>query len=414
VALLAALAVVAGVFVATPAAQADCDATLCLALANIPGQPDKLEVTWTAKDGYRGYTVVVSGSRIAGAADVRYDEGHASTGTQMRVVVDHAPGSTPASGGYTYVRLIKRGSSISTTRWQWQVPTPIAPPSSADKVKIATFNVRTWGADRSQRATNSWTHRRAKVVKTMLNSGAGLFLLQETSGSPKLRVSGRRWQYQDLLRRMPDRFALTRRAPYTYKGRITGGQGNRIIYDTKLYSRHDTGYFQMPTESRSNNRWVPWALMRKKSTGAEFYVMAAHFKSGDNRAFRDRQLQAARMVSKAQALANRGNGLRTVLAGGDFNSTSNTMPYNGVHRTFANAGFYDGFATHNRVNGAYPTSNQGFRRVGKQPFRRDYLMSLNGPQGSYGFKNHVDQRAIRAASDHFMQSATFPVTSKPY
>ena len=269
-------------------------------------------------------------------------------GTVTRLVVDHRPGVTPASGAYTFVELtayMKNGDK-NDTRTTWIRPEPASPPAGADRVKVATFNVRTWGADRSQRAWNSWTHRRARVARSMVNSGAGVFLLQEASGSPKLRVSGRRWQYQDLLRLLPDRYNLARRATYKYHGRTRGAQGNRIIYDASRYAKRDAGYFRMPGGTIRANRWVPWVLLRSKQTGSEFYAMSMHFKSGDDRPgsytyFRIRQTQAARMVSKAQALANHG---RTVYAGGDFNSTSNSLPYNGVQQAFMDAGFYDGFS----------------------------------------------------------------------
>ena len=430
VALVSAVAVVASLVSAAPSAQAECDGSLCLTLSNIPGEPGKLAVTWSARDNFTGYTVIVSASRADGARIVeRQSRGHAATDTQMRVVVDHAPGATQASGGYTFVRLVKHGRDGNDypTRWQWKTPAPVAPPSGTDSVKVATFNIRTWGADSSQRAWNSWTHRRARVVRQMVNSGAGVFLLQEASGSPKLRVAGRRWQYQDLAARLPDRYVLARRATYTYQGRTAGAQGNRIIYDATRYSRRATGYFRMPVGKLRANRWVPWVLLRSKKTGAEFYAMSTHFKSGDDRrgsqVFYDaRQIQVERIVADAQRLAAAG---RTVFVGGDFNSTSNTLPGNNVHRAFADAGFYDGFATTERTNGQYPTTN-GFRfPVPPQPYRRDYVMALHptargdvAPDaayaGSFGFRNHIYQHRSAAASDHFMQSATMPVKPGPY
>ena len=408
---------------------AHADGFLDLKLANVSGAPGTLQVSWTAASTYR-YTVVVAASRVDGAPSDTYSEPAHPSGTRLSMRVPHAPGATPESGAYTYVRIIaRRDSGTTRTRWQWLLPTPLTPPAGGDNVKVATFNIRTWGADSSQKARTSWTNRRARVVKQMVNSGAGVFLLQEASGSPKSRVAGRRWQYQDLAARMPDRFALARRSTYTYQGRTAGAQGNRIIYDTSRYAKRDAGYFRLPTDSMSNNRWVPWVLLRSKKTGADFYAMSMHLtsggdKPGSTRFFDARQTQATKMVSNARGLADSG---RTVYVGGDFNSTSNQLPYNNVHRTFVDAGFYDGFSTAaaNRTNGSYPTTN-GFRfPVNEQPYRRDYVMALHpsargdvsadpGLAGSYAFKNYVYQSWSSVASDHFMQSATMPVKAGPY
>ena len=403
------------------------DGFLDLRLSNVDA--GHLRVSWTAASSYR-YTVAVSGSRVDGAPTKEYDQGSAPAGTSLSMTVPNAPGATPESGAYTYVRIIARRSGGTTrTRWEWLLPAPVAPPAGGDSVKVATFNIRTWGADSSQKARTSWTNRRARVVKQMVNSGAGVFLLQEASGSPKSRVAGKRWQYQDLASRMPDRYALARRSTYTYKGRTAGAQGNRIIYDASRYAKRDAGYFRLPTDSMSTNRWVPWVLLRSKKTGAEFYAMSLHLTSGDDkpgstRFYDSRQKQATKMVSNARGLAASG---RTVYVGGDFNSTSNQLPYNNVHRTFVDAGFYDGFSTSasNRTNGSYPTTN-GFRfPVSEQPYRRDYVMALHPTAkgdaaadpdlaGSYAFKNYVYQSMSSVASDHFMQSATMPVKPGPY
>ena len=329
--------------------------------------------------------------------------GAARAGRDARVGRLHASsGSSPAAT-----------AAPRRTRWQWLLPTPVTPPAGGDSVKVATFNIRTWGADSSQKARTSWTNRRARVVKQMVNSGAGVFLLQEASGSPKSRVAGRRWQYQDLAARTAGPLRARPSATYTYQGRTAGAQGNRIIYDTSRYAKRDAGYFRLPTDSMSNNRWVPWVLLRSKKTGAEFYAMSIHFTSGDDRPgstrfFDARQTQADQDGQQRPGVSPTSG--RTVYVGGDFNSTSNQLPYNNVHRTFVDAGFYDGFSTAaaNRTNGSYPTTN-GFRfPVTEQPYRRDYVMALHPTArgdvsadaalaGSYAFRNYVYQSMVLGA-----------------
>jgi endonuclease/exonuclease/phosphatase family metal-dependent hydrolase len=410
--------------------------TLALSMASVPGtnvaqadgflnvrlsnvSSDQLRVTWDPVASADYYQVVTASSR---RMDAERQSHRVEAGGSSTVVVDHVHDARPESGNFTFVEIVvhRRDGSTSDTKTSWIAPPPVAPsePRAGDNsVELATFNVRTWGADKSQKAATSWTHRRARIVRTMVRSGAGVFLIQEASGTRRQRVAGRRFQYQDLARRLPARYALARKALYTYRGRGAGSQGNRIIYDTRLYQKLGQGYFRMPSSSMSTNRWVPWVKLRVRAApSVAFYAMSMHFRSGDDRPgsttyFRARQKQAAQMMRKVRELGARG---QTVYVGGDFNSTSNSRPYNGVQRTFLDAGMYDAFATKARTNGKYPTTN-GFRfPVSPQPYRRDYLMAYQAPEGSYGFKNHAYRSRSSLASDHFMQSATLPVNTGPY
>jgi endonuclease/exonuclease/phosphatase family metal-dependent hydrolase len=396
---------------------AHADGYLNVRLTNISA--DQLRVTWDPVASVDYYQVVTAASRHMDADRHSYRVG---AGGPTTLVVDHVSDARPQSGDYTFVEIIvhRRDGSKSDTRSSWIAPPPVAPTAQrteADSVKIATFNVRTWGADKRQSAATSWTHRRSRVVRTMVRSGAGVFLIQEASGTPRHRVAGRRFQFQDLARRLPDRYALASRALYTYRGKRAGTQGNRIIYDTHLYRKLAQGYFRMPATPISKTRWVPWVELRSKAApSVEFYAMSTHFKSGDDKRgstarFDARQVQAAEMMRRVRQLGATG---RTVYIGGDFNSTSNTLPYNGVHRTFIDGGLQDAFATRTRTNGQYATTN-GFRfPVSPQPYRRDYLMSYQAPPGSYSYKNYVYKSRSSVASDHFMQSAILPVRSGPY
>ena len=177
------------------------------------------------------------------------------------------------------------------------------------------------------------------------------------------------------------------------------------------------GYLKMPAVSLRGTRWVPWALLRSRTTGEEFYVLSTHFRAATtSRARRGASTCARRqaefIIDQTASLAATG---RSVFVGGDFNSTSNTRPHNGVHRTMVLAGYSDGFASRDITNGEYPTTTHGFSfPVRPGAYRRDYLMGLNTPGGSYSFVNHVNQSESSAASDHFMQSAVLPVRPGPY
>jgi endonuclease/exonuclease/phosphatase family metal-dependent hydrolase len=408
--------VVTGLLAPAPSAQAE--GFLDLEIANAAGDPDKLTITFTAGWDYT-YKVIVAGSRMDDAPREVYNVGAREPGTPMSMTVPHARDASQASGAYSFVqiRAFRNGSMAANTRWQWIAPPPVTPAEArteTNSVKIATFNIRTWGIDKNQRQTTSWTNRRAAVIRTIVGSGAGVVLLQEASGSPKLRVAGKRWQFQDLIARMPDRYRLASNKPYTYKGKIAGTQGNRIIYDSKKYSNVARGYYRMPSATMGSNRWVPWVRLRSKADPTvEFYALSAHFQSGPESSttnFRRRATQVAKMVDVTTALAATG---RTVYFGGDFNTTTNTLPYNNVQRALVDAGFYNGMSTANQVNTEYPTTNGFKQRVGIGPYHRDYVFALNAPAGSYAYKNHV-KLSPRYSSDHFMQSATMPVAKGPY
>ena len=346
------------------------------------------------------------------------------------MTVPNAPGATPESGAYTYVRIIARRSGGTTrTRWEWLLPAPVAPPAGGDSVKVATFNIRTWGADSSQKARTSWTNRRARVVKQMVNSGAGVFLLQEASGSPKSRVAGKRWQYQDLASRMPDRYALARRSTYTYKGRTAGAQGNRIIYDASRYAKRDAGYFRLPTDSMSTNRWVPWVLLRSKKTGAEFYAMSMHLTSGDDKpglhpllrlppeaGHQDGQQRQGARRQRPHRLRRRRLQLDQQPAA--LQQRAPDLRGRRLLRRLLDL-------RHQPDERVVPDDERLPVPGHEQPYRRDYVMALHPTAkgdvaadpdlaGSYAFKNYVYQSMSSVASDHFMQSATMPVKPGPY
>lgn len=336
--------------------------------------------------------------------------------------VPHADLVTPASGDYTFVTVLidRHGNGDNSgTPTAWIKPTPVVPPAAGSTIKMATFNTRIWrAADRKDRKSLiSWNVRRKKIVATIKAAAPGVVLLQESSGAAKLRVAGKLWQFQDIANRLPKKYKLSVQGLYTNaRGLAIGSQGSRIIVDTSRYSVVKTGYIQPPAFSPTQTRFVPWALLRVRATGEEFYVASGHLQSGADKAgstrlYDMRQRQTDYINAQLARLAATGRG---VYLGGDFNSTSGTKPDNNVHRTLVADGWYDGFATTTVSGDKYPTTNDFVFPVKPGPFRRDYLMSLGAPQGSYGYSNHFYNSPKKFASDHFMQSATFPIGAGPY
>lgn len=332
--------------------------------------------------------------------------------------VPHADLVTPDSGAYTFVKVkISREGQNSGTRVVWIKPKPVTPPATASKVKIATFNVRVWGAeDKAGKKDTSWKVRRKKIAASVRAAKPGVLVVQEASGAPKWKVAGKRWQFQDLAKRLPKKYRLTSKGLYTTSRKSSGSQGSRIIYNSKRYEVLRTGYLKTPSFSPSRIRWAPWVLLRDRRTSEEFYAASAHLasgrdKPGSRRLYDMRQRQTDFLHSQLSRLKVTGRG---VYLGGDLNSTNNTKPDNNVHRTLVRGGWYDAFASTAVTGASYPTTN-GFKfPVKTGAFRRDYIMSLGAPKGSHSFKNHAYTSRSQLHSDHFMQSAVLPVTSGPY
>ncbi|GAA1780567.1 hypothetical protein GCM10009795_028550 [Nocardioides hankookensis] len=390
----------------------------------LTNNPDgSIHVDWDPAVGVGStYQVQIATDRLITAHVQTFDV--PGNGSQTELDVPHADLVTPASGDYTFVKVqIDRhgNGENSGTPTAWIKPTPVAPPTTGSTVKMATFNVRIWRASdqkkKKKKSLVSWTVRRKKIASTIKATDPGVILLQESSGAAKLRVAGKLWQFQDLTNRLPKKYKLSVQGLYTNaRGLAIGSQGSRIVVDTSRYKVLKTGYVQPPAFSPKQTRFLPWALLRIKSTGEEFYVASAHLQSGadkpgQTRLYDMRQRQTDYINAQLARLAASGRG---VYLGGDFNSTSNTKPDNNVHRTLVADGWYDGFATTTVSGDEFPTTNDFVFPVKPGPFRRDYLMSLGAPQGSYGYTNHFYNSASKFASDHFMQSAVFPVGAGPY
>ncbi len=373
----------------------------------------QLRVTWKQYGSERlfgRYEVITAADRALKVDRVvrRYD-----TLEQTSVVVPHTASATPASGAYTFVKVlvVRRDGKVGGSWTKWIMPTPPSPPASGPTVDLATFNVLLWR--RSQTGPASWKQRLPRIKRRVLAARPGVLLLQEVSGSPQA-YGGKRnktWQFESVAKALRGRYRLTEKQVYRHRGRVRGSQGSRIMYDVRRYAPVRAGHFRQAATSLRSNRWVAWAQLRERSSGTTFYVFSSHLhterdRPGSSKHWRIRNRQAAQLIAKARSFAATG---RSVYVGGDMNSTSTTLPDNGVARAFVAAGFYDGFATRNQVNAQYPTTKDYGGRLTPRAFRRDYLFSLNAPAGSYRFVNHINRSRRKIESDHFMQQAVFPL-----
>ena len=122
-----------------------------------------------------------------------------------------------------------------------------------------------------------------------------------------------------------------------------------------------------------NERYVAWAVMRQRSTGAKFFFADAHLEPGADTAgshlFYDlRRKQAQDVVATIKA--KNGSRLPTILVG-DFNSHKFTVPSNGPYDIVTKAGYDD------PLGNIYESTTNTWGATVEKRFRT-YLNSFNG------------------------------------
>jgi endonuclease/exonuclease/phosphatase family metal-dependent hydrolase len=337
--------------------------------------------------------------------------------TQTSVVVPPAEMVTPESGDHTFVKvkLYRKGVAKpgeSPTKWI-KAPVMDADTTIQDRVTIGSFNVRSWGLESDAKAFDAWAQRKPHVIRNISSSGAGVIALQEAGGKDVNGEYGEDPYWVALVRELGSPWKLVDdleyRADYSKTNNVYGKQGTRILYDSAKYSVLDHGAIEVAgIQSRKSTMWVPWAHFVDQASGKKFWMVDVHFQTGKTASsYKVRERQAATVVPFATKLAESGD---KVFVAGDFNSTSFTLPDNGVHKAFLKAGFFDAYSTSNVSGEEFPTTNDFEFPVEKSPHRRDYIMSIGGETtGSHWYKNLVYNEVSQAASDHFMQAAQLPL-----
>lgn len=332
--------------------------------------------------------------------------------TKQSVVVPQAFGATRASGNFSFVKLYvkRRNGTTGATPAKWiQAPLAAPCPATQDRVNIGTFNVRTWGGKRPPKRF-SWKVRGNRVVHEIRRSGAHAVAIQEASGRANSgfgRLRQNRWIIARLNAEDKKARWVDARSDDVYAGK--GLVGTRVIYDANAFRRLDGGLTTIRIPG-TGNAYAPWVrLQATDGSSSPFVLMSTHLANGNSgRSVRIRNRQIAKVIELSTSLQGKFGG--QVILGGDMNSTAYTKPYNTVDIALLRAGFYDAFATHRLGNSKFATTNDFDFPVRVTPFRRDYIMSLGPTQGSCRYVNLAYTRSSQAASDHFMQVATLPLS----
>jgi endonuclease/exonuclease/phosphatase family metal-dependent hydrolase len=361
----------------------------------------RIKVHWKGKGpkkNFKPWKIVTSTSR-----DMTTDRKvYHAKGKKRSIVVKPAPGVTPTSGNYTFVKVYakrKHGLKGGNSPTHWIQPTPPAP-TGTGAVTIGTFNVRDADIKGDAGTAQSWNNRKANVIATIRSSGAGIVNIQEASGMGNDGTGAYLSQASDIM--VGTGMQMVSGTHDFFAG--TGSQGTRILYDPTQYSYANEWHEQIV-----GNRFIEWAEFTQLSTGKKFWDVSMHLQTGDAKGDESlRVTQAKQIIAKVRELAH-ADGSREVFLAGDSNSTFYSKPKPLVHRTFTDAGFYDAFASASISGQAYPTTNDFKFPVKPGPTRRDVILSYNGPQGSYWYHNLYYTGANNLASDHFMQVAQLPL-----
>jgi hypothetical protein len=383
-------------------------AYLHLSLANT--RDARLRISWRAPGGsVRRYVVRVGPNRLL---DSRVRHYRVRAG-RTSIVVPRAFGAAMASGNFSFVKVsvVRPSGRVGSSPTKW-IQAPLgAGCSTANRVTVGTFNVRTWHQDSAIPSQYRWEVRGPRAVNEIIRSGARAVAIQEASGLPSQRSGGVRqttWLLRTLNDRDPDASARWVDAlPLdAYRGGLIG---TRVFYDASKYTRLAAGFSRIGVAGAPMT-FTPWARLRARDgRSAPFVLVSTHLVNGERASVVVRRnRQAEQVATVVQGLRRRFGG--QVILAGDLNSTVNTKPYNTVQYALIKRGFYDSFASARIVNSRYGTTNNLHFPVRPTPHRRDYILTYGGTKGSCRYVNRAYTRAAQTASDHFMQVATVPVS----
>ena len=374
---------------------------------------DHIIVKWRATSAIKYYKVKTSST-----PDMSQDiKTYKVSKSKTKLIVDASTRrysyASPASGNYVFVRVyaIKTNGKIGVSPYHRVRLKPEIPDPAAQRLTVATFNVRT--AD-TEIPGHSWASRKKAVADRIDRSGAQVVALQEAGANLGKTISAPgvfdiHWQFEDIDNAVDPKYALVNNAEYSLKS-DGGKEGTRILYDTTALRLVESGVFA-PSEVNKYLRWVPWAKFTSIATGETFFFISAHLDnrkdSGKLTRFYDLRLkQIVSVIEHARQF--RATGAQVVLAG-DLNSNIYSVPDNGVARKLLAAGFYDAYATDDLTNPFRVTYN-GFESSKKSASRTDYIMIFGRSdlRGSFRYKNWIDKENGIWPSDHNLQSAVVP------
>lgn len=306
-------------------------------------------------------------------------------------------------------------AAITMPAWSVVPATALAPQATTEaastSLNVATFNVRC--ANCSKKPANGrekrWEVRRDVIVDQILSQDVDVIGVQEAS--PGLLDSPRIAQFEDLLARLGNGFAVTDSSRYNCTRTDTtftrcGGykdqgasQDSRIFYRTNRLSLQDSGSLRLDGRSIGNGsaRYMAWAQFSDKITGKDFIFATAHFEPGVSKS---KSATRVKQVKKATAELNRVNDDNLpIIWGSDLASSKLTHVGNKAYSAFMSAKFTDPLDNYYKSKKAGPDAYAS-KMVNEQYFTLNNFAAGPKDYVSRGYKlgAHLDYILIKSST----------------
>jgi endonuclease/exonuclease/phosphatase family metal-dependent hydrolase len=295
---------------------------------------------WDDTAGATSYLLRISAQPdMAGATEMGYTASTASVrglpqGTNYHAQVLAVDAAVQPVGGWSPVVPLASPS----------VPPP---PPVAEVLTVASFNVRCANCYKQQNGEKPWEKRRPAVIAQIISRKPDVIGVQEASQAPLKGT--KRPQFADLrrgLRAAGVPYEVTNTAQYncvnsTIPKNCTprdngASQGTRVFYNSDTVELVQAGSKLLPSAPGQNNRYMAWAMLKKKSTGKQFFFATVHTQyMAKYAALRHQEVQV--MMDEVAA---RNPGLPAFVTG-DFNSTRYQSPTNAPYDEVIARGFVD-------------------------------------------------------------------------
>jgi endonuclease/exonuclease/phosphatase family metal-dependent hydrolase len=341
--------------------------------------PTTVTVSWKAVPGAPQYRL-----KYSTRSSMTNPVFHRFTDNQARVI-----GLKPSTTYYVAVRVITSGGRILSP-YSAPVKVTTAAPAArrlstvGSPLRVASYNVRCANCYDGLPNERRWSERRGAVVATIRQENPDVVGIQEASQGWLRDGSGRPSpvsQFEDLRQRLGSPWRLTndkrnncvRHTTPTrcqYKDQGASG-GTRIFYNSARVELISSGTKALPSRA-DNPRYLVWAVLRQRSTGARFFFANSHLEAIKS-AYELRKTQAAVSV---QTIKARNTSRLPVIAVGDWNSSRFARPSNAPYDAYLKAGFSDPIGngyratrpvdpTVERTVGTWLNSFNGFSRQAK-------------------------------------------------
>lgn len=336
--------------------------------------PTTVTMAWTAVPGAPKYRL-----KYSTRASMTNPVFHRFAGNQAQVI-----GLKPRTTYYVAVRVITTGGRVlspyskpvkvtTAARTTHRVSTFSSP------LRVASYNIRCANCYIGLPNERRWSERRGAVVAAIHQENLDVVGIQEASQGWLKDGNGRPIplsQFEDLQQRLGGPWRLTNdkrnncvrhTTPSRCQYRDQGASGGtRILYNSARVELVSSGTKALPSRSANSTRYLVWAVLRQRSTGAKFFFANSHLDAAKS-AYALRKAEAEVSV---QTIKARNTGRLPVIAVGDWNSSRFADPSNAPYDAYMRAGFVDPIG--NRYNATRPVDPTAERTVST------WLNSFNG------------------------------------